>query len=403
MRLRKLGQGQSLMFVAPPEVHQSIMEVTGKEGSEINGYDVVAWSLEQSCLGIERSQPMRVLQGLDYRQRQKRLAVFGQEYPDLEQVAEETDTTKGSIHAFREKEEQRLTDLYAPASFKDSVAPNVIESSQADPDPTVQKLLAMWRSVDLSISEGASMHEEHEREVAHEVEQETQIQRPPRVKALQRHVDVHLRHFVRTCGFQQFARAFDVISQTSAKDSAPGELFDHLRMTTGFARTVDRPQSGHYDSYLRPVNWVLTSKQNTKPADSLLVSQYEINQLFDELYSTSARVKLHTYEPRVTKSMRAVDVAPPGLTYPSVIGWQSLSHILRRELNLYAGQLYFNSLEEYRELLAEMITNKSSVQAEQVLKFIKAWVAIRRKGQNFLPTHIGQLVSNRTLKDGAFD
>lgn len=403
MRLRKLGQGQSLIFVAPPEVHQSIMEVTGKQGSAIDGYDVVAWSLEQSCLGIERSQPQRVLQGLAHRQRQKKMALFVQEYPDVEQVANETDTTKDCIHAFREKEEQRLTDLYAPASFKDSVAPNVIESSQADPDPTVQKLLAMWRSVDFSVSEGASLHEEHEREVAHEVEQETQIQRPPRVKALKRQVDSRLGQFLRTCDFQQFAETFNVVSQTSAGASAPAELLDHLRMTTDFARTVDRPQSGQYDSYLRPVNWVLTSKQYTEPAHSLLVSQYEVNQLFEEIYAHSAEVKLHTYEPRVTKSMRAVDVAPPGLTYPSVVEWQSLSRRLLRELNLYAGQLYFNSLEEYRELLADIIGDKPAVQAEQVLKFIKAWVAIRRKGQNFLPTHVGQLVSNRTLKQGAFD
>ena len=76
MRLRKLGQGQSLMFVAPPEVHQSIVNITGKRGSVIDGYDVVAWSLEQSCLSIERSQPLRVLQGLNHHHRRKTMNTF---------------------------------------------------------------------------------------------------------------------------------------------------------------------------------------------------------------------------------------------------------------------------------------------------------------------------------------
>lgn len=406
MRLRKLGQGQSLMFVAPPEVHQSIIEVTGKQGSDIDGYDVVAWSLEQSCLSIERSQPQRVLQGLSHHQRQKTMASFSKAYPNLEDVANETDATKGLISAFREKEEQRLTDLYAPASLKTSTVPSIIDSSREDPDAIVQELLAMWRSVDLSISEGASMHEEHEREVAHEVEQETQIQRPPHVKALRREVDISLREFVRTgstLAFQQFARAENVVGQTSAQRSAAVELFGHLRVTKDFARTVDRPQSGCYDSYLRPVNWILTSKQDAEPADLLLVSQYEVNQLFDYLYAPSAKVKLHTYEPRVTKSMRAVDLAPSDLlTYPSVLGWQTLSRRLRRQLHLFAGQLYFSTFDEYREFLAEIISAKSTVAAEHALEFIKAWVAIRRKGQNFLPTHVGQIVNNRSIKEGAF-
>ena len=83
MRLRKLGQGQSLMFVAPPEVHRSIIDVTGKRGSDIDGYDVVAWSLEQSCLSIVRSQPLRVMQGLSHCQRRKTMAFFAKKYSSL--------------------------------------------------------------------------------------------------------------------------------------------------------------------------------------------------------------------------------------------------------------------------------------------------------------------------------
>lgn len=406
MRLRKLGQGQSLIFVAPPEVHQSILDVTGKSGSDIDGYDVVAWSLEQSCLSIERSQPLQVLQGLSHHQRQNSMASFAKRYPNLEDVAEETDATKGVISAFREKEEQRLTDLYAPASLKTSITPSIIDSNQKNPDPTVQELLAIWRSVDFSVSEGASMHEEHEREVAHEVEQEAQIQRPSRVKPLARNVDSSLRRFVRTGDISvlsEFRRAYYVVDQTSAKDPAGAALFGHVRVTTDFMRTVDRPLSGHYDSYLRPANWALTSNRNPKPTDLLLISQYEANQLFDEIHAAYARVKLHTYEPRVKKSMRAVDLAPPDLVYPSVLGWQSLTRSLRRELHMFTGQLYFNTFEEYRDFLADIINAKPATQADGVLRFIKAWVAIRRRGQNFLLTHMGQVVSNRSIKEGAFD
>ena len=406
MRLRKLGQGQSLMFVAPPEVHQSIANTTGKHGSEIDGYDVVAWSLEQSCLSIERSQPLRVLQGLSHHHRQKKMAAFAKTYPNLADVAKETDAKKGFILAFREKEEQRLNDLYAPASLKTTTVPSLIDSSQEDHDPTVQKLLAMWRSVDLSIAEGASMHEEHEREVAHEVEQEKQIERPPRVEALERSVDPLLLKFVRTGSdivLQQFRQAYYVVSHTSATGARPSELLRHLRVTSDFAQTVARPLSGHYDSYLRPANWVLTINQSAKPTELLLISQYEANQLFDDIQANSARVKLHTYEPRVRKSMRAVDLAPPNLRYPSVLAWQNLTPTLRRELHLFAGQLYFSTFKEYREFLAENVTAKPAAEAEQVLQFVKAWIAIRRKGQNFLPTHMGQMVNNRTLKEGAFN
>ena len=161
--------------------------------------------------------------------------------------------------------------------------------------------------------------------------------------------------------------------------------------------------SGHYDSYLRPANWILTIKQSAKPTELLLISQYEVNQLFDDINATSAPVKLHTYEPRITKSMRAVDLAPPNLVYPSVLAWQNLTPALRRELHLFAGQLYFNTFKEYREFLADNVNAKPAAQVEQVLQFVKAWVAIRRKGQNFLPTHVGQMVNNRTLKEVAFD
>ena len=405
MRLRKLAQGQTLMFLAPPEVHQNIMELTGKSEDQLNGYDVVAWALEQSCQSIERSQPLRILQGLNHNHREVTMHHFSNTYKDLEQLAVEVDQSSGLVTAFREKEEQRLNDLYAPVALKTNIVPRIIESSQNNADPAVKTLLGMWGDLDSTASEGASMHEEHEREVAQEVEQETQVERPPKVAALRPAVDPGLQAFLASGRFEDYVRfslAYGrVVKKISVKTRGHSDPWTHLRVTSDFARTVKQPSSGYYDSYLRPVNWVLTSKQEIKPSFLLIISQYEANELMPKIQAPSSGVKLHVYEPRVTKSMGSVDfgMEPPS---QSMQEWQNLSSGLRRELNLFAGQVYFNTFEDYVELCKDL-GPKLNPSTERTLSFVQAWIAIRRKGQDFLQTHVGQMASGQLLKEHAFE
>ena len=67
MRLRQLGTTQSVVWFAPPEVHQSILDVRQKmSGDPITSYDVVHWLLEQTCVQIEQLQPLYISQGNDF-------------------------------------------------------------------------------------------------------------------------------------------------------------------------------------------------------------------------------------------------------------------------------------------------------------------------------------------------
>ena len=407
MRLRKLAHGQTLMFLAPPEVNQNIVKFTGKAQRDIDGYDVVAWSLEQSCLSIERFQPLRILQGLSHHQRQKTMDRFLSVHGDLEKLVNEPPS--GILHsalitAFREKEEQRLADLYAPQLLKTNGNPRIIEDSQKSSGAVVQKLLEMWKGLNTSASEEASMHEEHEREVAHEVEEETQLQRPPFTKALERAVDPRLFLFVKTGSLENLAKfslAYDqVVMSTSAKLQTGRHSWRHIRVTTDFVRTVEPHESGHVDNYLRPTNWILTSKLEIRPSGLLIISQFEANELLRQIQDPSSGVTLHMYEPRVTKWMKSVDSSIEPVT-ASTEEWQALSRNLRRELNLFAGQLYFNTLKDYQILCIEL-GPRLNPSVDETLSFIKAWIAIRRKGQNFLQTHIGQMVYGRSIKDEAF-
>ena len=50
MRLRQLGQGQTLMFFAPPEVHQDIAKTSSmKQTARLDGLNVIAWCLHCAC------------------------------------------------------------------------------------------------------------------------------------------------------------------------------------------------------------------------------------------------------------------------------------------------------------------------------------------------------------------
>jgi len=405
MRLRKLAQGQSLLFVAPPEVHQNIINTTGTDERRLDGYDVVAWSLEQSCLNIERAQPLRVLQGLSHHQRQTTMSLFSESSKDLDQLGGDMEVSSQLVSAFREKEKQRLTDLYAPEAMKDGANTSIVESYEHDLHPMVKVLLETWKSIDFSVSEGASMHEEHEREVAHEVEQEKQIQRPPRLKACRCTVDKNLRQFVSAASTQVLAKflpALQIVGGSSAKSALlANKPFSNLWVTKDFAMTVKHAGIGFSDSFLRPVNWILTAKQQSQPNLLLIISQYEANKLWDEIHAASSTVRLLVYEPRVTKSKTSVD-CPLADPSSSVNHWQFMDINLRRQLNLFAGQLYFNTYKDYRDFY-EDLARWPTDDTEKALSFIKVWTAIRRRGQNFLPTHIGQMVSNRTMKEKAFE
>ena len=377
------------------------MKITGKsEFDALDGYDVISWALSQSCLHIERSEPLRIMQGLSYHQRQ----LSAETYFAKEKVGGMLEHT--TIEEFVEKEKQSLHDLYAPSFMRDKSASRLLEANSRSRDPSVQALIHRWNEIDPETAEGANVHEEYEREIAHEVEQEKEIQRPRRAEASKRIVDPRLEEFVRT-GDLKTLRRFDnaynsVVQYTSAGEACSpySGAWDRIRVSQGFVSTVVPPHSSsdseYLNEYLRPVNWILTSKVTQAPSEALVISQYEANQLMDNMHHAAAHVTLHIYEPRVTRSMPSMESATIPES-PSTQEWIALDASLRRQLHLFAGQLYFDSYEDYcgfRDSLPSDVGH---------LRVLKKWMGIRRRGQNYLESHIGQIVSGQVLQEEAFE
>jgi len=67
MRFRELGSTQSVVFYAPPEVHQSILDVCGLQSTDsVDSSHVVAWLLEQTCRVNEQLHGLYLAQGHDF-------------------------------------------------------------------------------------------------------------------------------------------------------------------------------------------------------------------------------------------------------------------------------------------------------------------------------------------------
>ena len=114
MRLRQLAISQSVIFFAPREVHQSILNFRGKTAQAvIDSHDVIAWLLEQTCCSIEQLQPLYISQGLEYCRRR----VAAQRYPDASSQAEQR---KAYLKITQHEERYSLEDLYRPDQKKNS-------------------------------------------------------------------------------------------------------------------------------------------------------------------------------------------------------------------------------------------------------------------------------------------
>ncbi|QRD84456.1 ankyrin repeat-containing domain protein [Aspergillus flavus] len=156
MRLRQLGTTQSVIFVSPPEVHQSILDARQKSVHDsIDSSDVLSWLINQTCNNNRDLQPLYLSQGIDFCQRM-------QASIDHKNFLSDSDHRNDYTEHLKRPEQQTLEQLYQPQSHE-----------QCDLIPQVKG----------SMKNAALEEVEQEREVAFEIEQEREIQRPLSMKA----------------------------------------------------------------------------------------------------------------------------------------------------------------------------------------------------------------------------
>jgi len=414
MRLRLLGKTQSVVFFSPPEVHQSILDLRAAAKAKLNAplcsVDVIRWLLEQTCNAIEQLEPLYFNQSISYLQRT-------QAKIDFPRFLKDKDSRDAYLGRVRSKEMQSLRQLYEPKHQQRGPA---IRPSDFAPalQPYVKELLQRRKGFQdrgIAVQSAALEEVEQEREMEFEIEAVREVQPPVHFKAFKiarLHPDIE--KFAMTgrlpagsdafqpifCALQKTALGTKHGTITAAKAAA------RLHVSTQFTRTASVKEPN--DNFLRPCHWLLWSPANDV---GLLVSPEEADSLIPILRHTCVRspmCHLIVYASPITRHMLqfntldyyAIPPLPQNFKAPP---W------LKVELGLFSGRLYFE-WDEYVEIMSYLGLQVSEEDggdraqpvrkaafATKPLAFLHAWLAVRRKGQEFEHTPMGFITTGKPL------
>jgi len=430
MRMRNLGQSQSVAVFAPPEVHRSILETLNKTEESLDIADVVQWTLHQSCTQIETNKPLWVMRGLNHTKRQLAQKAFETGHTDFNGATQDPLRLNTFLEKVRDREAQSLHEMYLENTSDASRLPYDLDENLEG--AVAKALIQEWRALGSAALKDSSLQEEQEREVAQEIEQEREIQRPPAVNA-HRHKTVHpsIKEFVRTGKSTRklfessVGLAFEVLRETTAASVMEKGPIGKIHATQDFSQTVVLERGDSMDNYLRPVNWILVSLVDPS-VSALIISPFEANELLPDI-RCSERCVLHLYSPQTSKTM---------MSFSQLSFYQAPSELLicielevLRWLDLFAGALYLDCVEDYQklcEILGVFGSNKSlppgaivssagfvdpaarikagwlSVFQKSPIPFVKQLLSMRRKGDNYQFTHMGNVINGKTVRDDQF-
>lgn len=338
--MRKLGKGQSVVFCISEEIRTKISSLPGTSAGSIGVADVIRWAITETWGDIYRSIPLWAVQGERF-DRQDALweMHYGEEEIDSEQAK-----------AFLEKESQTLEERYRPG-HSSSIIPEVVSSS-TERLQLIRERCLLYSDLNLS---SAQLQEEQERELSPEIEREREVQRPPPAKAKKHDLHPDLVSFVATgilAAGAAFRPAFEILQHTSAADHLDlSEFPPGLLVTNDFAETVSRSKShSRMDDYQRPVEWLLTShdRDSLVVKHMVIVSPFEANKLHSRLQMSKV-VMMHIYAPRQNQNHLSLDDLKL-YSVPKTVTRLHIPAVLKIQLNLFAGQLYMSSYDEYRQL-----------------------------------------------------
>ena len=410
--MRKLGHGHSVMFFAPPEVDRNIRVIADKTdpNTQVATVDILCWAIHETWTDIQQRAPYWAQQGLNHKSR----------YDSWSRFCNNELTPERLTDAWLQPDLKSLADRYAPCATKNT------SSTLSVLDPVIQQ-----RCKDLGVLSlpSAQMDEEQEPEVNCEREREREVELFPKAEPAEHFLHQDIVTFVKTGIIppSHSGSAFHPVFTTLEKSSAAAREADvwspFILATADFCKTI-KPEStrGTMDQYLRPVQWILSSKRDRNQV-LVLLSPFEANRLMPDIRA-SEHVHLHVYAPRTSQRMKPSDDLKLYSIPPLPSDWTP-PWALIDQLNVFAGQLYLRDYESYLRLCCFLGVPTNQLSDGTAIRWnmlhipgsfedteitfsgsprpsVLALLAIRNRRRPLPQTHMGKILQGQLLPEEDF-
>ena len=418
--MRKLGKGQSVVFCVTEEIRTKIEECTSKPPhTPIEVSHVLHWAMSETIKDLRRNLPLWAVQGERYNSQQIL----------WEGVWKDGTFSMSQKHAekFLEGEAQSLEARYRPGFHACKTMAHFNPSGSS----RLAQIADRCQQFENLRFHESTLQEEQERELSPETQQERQVQKPAAAKPAKHEIHPDVAKFASkgalvegSTGYKPAFAAFSDTSAVSLYDLRQLTANGRLVVTTDFARTVEKAAGSHkMDLYQRAVQWILTTvcPGSNDVAQAMIISPYEAQELFPIISRESSSVVLHVYKPRWNVGHRSLD-SLDFLTIPPLPVPRLLPDILKVQLNLFAGQLYFSTYQAYVDTCGFLglaldkaqegwiispdgfivqdgdgrIGGESGLSASPV-PFVRAVAQIRKNGEAIARTDLGKMLDGSVL------
>ena len=409
------------MFCVNREIESKIRSRASKTPrARIELADILLWSIFETFTDTRRCMPLWAVQGERYL-KQKQI------WDDI--LADGVNKiTSSHARKFLEPEAQTLEDRYRPKHSQ-----TVMAEMERSTVPRMNEIRERCSQFDGLQYNASALQEEQERELSPEIEQERQVQRLAKARPSSHSLHADVVGFVQSGQLKSastaYMPAFQAFRGTPASAGFPLYQLDgdkHLLATADFARTIESACSSTSasDSYQRSVQWILATHDRTTTTSPYLmvISPFEAEALMPQLRQ-STKVSLHLYKARCNKEHPTFDKLD-FFSIPANANTQHIPRSLLLRLDLFAGQLYLNTYEDYLEICAflglatdvpkdnEIIAADGFIlrdgngvkRGKSPVKFLQALMSnIRRNGQGIGKTDMGYILEGKLLERSHFE
>lgn len=418
MRMRKLGSDHSVLFYASGEISIKIRACVGADERALDSRDVLLWALRETCAQTISNGALWASQGENFDRRRTACEKY-----------EEGNLTQSELaEILLEPESRTMEELYDVRDEEDLSGVGSRSARQ-------EAIRARCREFGIRPGHSSALLEEQERELAHEKEDERQVERAAGAVPLCHSLDPALITLVNTGLYPHSLKHVSVLEclRKTTQYSTFSQLSDiffqsnQLLATQDFSRTIVLSSGDCMDDFLRAVQWVLTTTKS--PDKLLLLSPFEANELLPRV-RVSKYASLHMYSPRTSRNVHSFE----DLNFFAVSRRHDFVRPRSRvmhELNLFSGQLFFcdrTSFEEVCHMLGlwlgeipDALQGKIDVsgfaQDEDVRQSLgihnclfrktpvvplRELVGWRRKGQGYNLSHVGLMLHGNNLDNDEF-